>query len=51
MDTIAEKFSLYDFIGIWGPGAVTVTYYLFTTRSFLASFLLAICVLKKHIYA
>lgn len=38
MDTIAEKFSLYDFVGIWGPGAVTVTYYLFTTRSFFSEF-------------
>lgn len=38
MDAIAEKFSLYDFVGIWGAGAVTVTYYLFTTRSFFSEF-------------
>lgn len=31
MDKVFEKFGIYDFMGIWGPGAITVTYYLFAT--------------------
>lgn len=49
MDTIAEKFSLYDFVGIWGPGAVTVTYYLFTTRSFFSEFFAYINVSREEL--
>lgn len=30
MDGIFGKFGLYDFMGIWGPGAIMLTYYLFT---------------------
>ena len=30
MDGIFGKFGLYDFIGIWGPGAIMLTYYYFT---------------------
>lgn len=33
MDSIFEKFGIYDFVGIWIPGALTVTYYLFTLSS------------------
>lgn len=32
MDKAFEKFGIYDFLGIWIPGALTVTYYLFTLR-------------------
>lgn len=37
MDKIFEKFGLYDFMGIWGPGALTVTYYLFTFQESMDS--------------
>lgn len=30
MDKVLEKFGIYDFLGIWGPGALTVTYYVLT---------------------
>lgn len=30
MSGVLEKFGIYDFMGIWGPGAITVTYYMFT---------------------
>lgn len=33
MNSAFEKFGIYDFMGIWGPGALTVTYYLFTLRA------------------
>lgn len=33
MDKVFEKFGIYDFLGIWIPGALTVTYYLFTLRA------------------
>lgn len=32
MDRAFEKLGIYDFFGIWIPGALTVTYYLFTLR-------------------
>ncbi len=35
MDKIFEKFGLYDFMGIWGPGAISVTYYLFAPNFLL----------------
>lgn len=35
MDKVFEKFGIYDFFGIWGPGAITVTYYYFTLHQFL----------------
>ncbi len=34
MDKAFEKLGLYDFFGIWIPGALTVTYYLFTLRDY-----------------
>lgn len=34
MNTIFEKFGIFDFMGIWGPGAITVTYYFFTIKPF-----------------
>lgn len=34
MNTIFEKFGIFDFMGIWGPGVITVTYYLFTIKTF-----------------
>lgn len=30
MKDILDRLGLYDFFGIWGPGAITITYYLFT---------------------
>ena len=30
MSGALEKFGIYDFMGIWGPGAIAVTYFLFT---------------------
>ena len=30
MSGALEKFGIYDFMGIWGPGAITVTYFWFT---------------------
>ena len=30
MDSFLSKLGLYDFMGIWGPGAITVTYFAFT---------------------
>lgn len=30
MDSIWEKFGIYDFMGIWWPGAISVTYFWFT---------------------
>ena len=30
MDSFIQKFGIFDFLGIWGPGAITVTYFLFT---------------------
>ena len=34
MDKAFERSGLYGFFGIWIPGALTVTYYLFTMREF-----------------
>ena len=39
MDSIVEKFGLYDVMGIWGAGALTVTYFLFTSWNYLVVFL------------
>ena len=30
MDKVFEKFGIYDFMGVWGPGAIAITYYLLT---------------------
>lgn len=30
MDNIFNKFGIYDFIGIWGPGAIAITYDIFS---------------------
>lgn len=38
MDKAFEKHGIYDFFGIWIPGAITVTYYLFTLRVFFYHF-------------
>lgn len=38
MDKAFDKFGIYDFFGIWIPGALTVTYYLFTLRDFFYHF-------------
>ena len=35
MDKVLEKIGIYDLIGIWVPGALTLTYYLFTLNSLL----------------
>ena len=34
MDKVLERFGIYDFLGIWAPGAICVTYYLFTLTAF-----------------
>lgn len=34
MDKVLEKFGIFDWMGVWGPGAIAVTYYLFTAHSF-----------------
>ena len=39
MDKVLEKFGIYDFLGIWGPGALTVTYYVLTMHDCFLSFL------------
>ena len=38
MDKVFEKFGVYDIIGIWIPGALTVTYFLLTMRDLLSCF-------------
>ncbi len=37
MDKVFEKFGVYDIIGIWIPGALTVTYFLLTMRDSLSN--------------
>lgn len=39
MDGIFGKFSLYDFMGIWGPGAITLFYFSFTLYTPITDFL------------
>lgn len=39
MDSMVEKFGIYDVMGIWGAGALTVTYFLFTSWSYLIEIL------------
>lgn len=39
MDGIFGKFSLYDFMGIWGPGAISLFYFSFTVNDHITSFL------------
>lgn len=39
MDGIFGKFSLYDFMGIWGPGAISLFYFSFTLNDHITSFL------------
>jgi hypothetical protein len=34
MEKVFEKFGIYDFMGIWGPGAIAITYYIFTSYKF-----------------
>lgn len=34
MDKFLDKFGIYDFMGVWGPGTLTVTYYLFSLKLF-----------------
>lgn len=39
MDGFFGKFGIYDFMGIWGPGAITVTYFYFTMKKSITMFL------------
>lgn len=39
MDSIFSKFGKFDFMGIWGPGAIAVTYFLFTLNQPLDDFM------------
>lgn len=32
MKELLDRLGFYDFLGIWGPGAITLTYYIFTLR-------------------
>lgn len=41
MDSIFNKFGLYDFMGIWGPGAIFVTYFSFTLYRPMHDFLIS----------
>lgn len=38
MDGLFNKFGIYDFMGIWGPGAILVTYFTFTLHEPLHDF-------------
>lgn len=40
MDKALEHFGVYDFMGVWGSGALTVTYFYFTMQDLFASILL-----------
>ena len=33
MDKALENFGIFDFMGVWGPGAITVTYFYFTMQN------------------
>lgn len=35
MKEFLDRLGFYDFLGIWGPGAIAVTYYIFTLPTFL----------------
>lgn len=39
MEGFFGKFGIYDFMGIWGPGAITVTYFYFTMKKSITMFL------------
>ena len=39
MDSIFNKFGIYDFMGIWGPGAIFVTYFSLTLHDPILYFL------------
>lgn len=39
MDSMLEKFGIYDIMGIWGPGAITVTYFFATLHQEIESLL------------
>ena len=39
MDGFLGKFGIYDFMCIWGPGAITVTYFYFTMKKSITMFL------------
>lgn len=39
MDGALKKIGIYDFMGIWGPGAITVAYYSFSLGSPIKEFL------------
>lgn len=38
MDGLFNKFGIYDFMGIWGPGAILVTYFMFTLHEPIRGF-------------
>lgn len=37
MDSIFQNFGIYDFLGVWGPGAITVTYFMFTLHDWIVN--------------
>lgn len=49
MDKALEKFGIYDFMGIWGPGAITVTYFYFTMHDVLTCCMGFFHVIPPHI--
>lgn len=38
MDGLFNKFGIFDFMGIWGPGAIFVTYFMFTLHGPICDF-------------
>jgi len=49
MDKFFEKFGIYDFMGIWGPGAIILTYFLFGSGSFLSELFDVLNISSKNI--
>lgn len=49
MDGFFGKFGIYDFMGIWGPGAITVTYFYFTMKKSITMFLKFIGIVNPDI--
>lgn len=49
MDGFLGKFGIYDFMGIWGPGAITVTYFYFTMKKSITMFLKFIGIVNPDI--
>lgn len=39
MEKVFEKFGIYDFLGIWWPGAIAVTYFMFTAEESVVEFI------------